>query len=29
MKIGEFNRLGHNLGNKSKCVLHYRNVQLY
>ena len=29
IKIGEVNKLVPNLGNKSKYVLHYRNLQLY
>ena len=29
MKIGGVNKLVPNLGNKSKYVVHYRNLQLY
>ena len=29
IKIGRVNKLVPNLDNKSKCVLHYRNLQLY
>ena len=29
IKIGRVNKLVRNLGNKSKYVLHYRNLQLY
>ena len=29
IKIGEVNKLVPNLGNKSKYVVHYRNLQLY
>ena len=29
IKIGSINRLVPNLGNKSKCVLHYKSLQLY
>ena len=29
IKIGGVNKLVQNLGNKSKYVLHYRNLQLY
>ena len=29
IKIGNVNKLVPNLGNKSKCVLHYKNLQLY
>ena len=29
IKIGGVNKLAPNLGNKSKYVLHYRNIQLY
>ena len=28
-KTGEVNKLVPNLGNKSKYVLHYKNIQLY
>ena len=29
MKISNVNQLVQTLGNKSKCVIHYRNLQLY
>ena len=29
IKIGRVNELVPSLGNKSKCVVHYRNLQLY
>ena len=29
IKIGSVDKLVPNLGNKSKCVLHYRNLQFY
>ena len=29
IKIGDLKKLTPNLGNKTKYVLHYRNVQLY
>ena len=29
IKIGSFNKLVRNLGNRSKYVLHYKNLQLY
>ena len=29
MKIGGVNRLVPNLGNKRRCVVHYKNIQLY
>ena len=29
IKIGGVNKLVPNLGNKSECVVHYRNFQLY
>ena len=29
IKVGDVKKLIPNLANKSKCVLHYRNIQLY
>ena len=29
IKSGGVNKLGPKLGNKNKCVLHYKNLQLY
>ena len=29
IKVGDVKKLIPNLGNKTKCVLHYRNLQLY
>ena len=29
IKIGSVNKLAPNLGNKSKCVLHYKNIQFH